>query len=163
LPVANGGTGATTAISAFNALAPSQSGNNGYYLTTNGTNASWAAVSGGGGTPGGASTNIQFNSSSTFGGSNNLTWDGTNVQIGATGALRFADTDSSNYVAFKSPGTVATNVTWTLPNADGTSGKVLSTNGSGLLSWDAPGSVNLDGGTPSSNYGGTTAINGGTP
>jgi hypothetical protein len=48
LPLANGGTGATTAIAAFNALAPSQTGNSGKYLTTNGTNTSWAAVSGGG-------------------------------------------------------------------------------------------------------------------
>jgi hypothetical protein len=30
---------------------------------------------------------------------------------------------------------VASNITWTLPNADGTSGQVLSTNGSGTLSW----------------------------
>tara|TARA_R110000868_G_scaffold395214_1_gene666799 strand:+ start:1959 stop:2786 length:828 start_codon:yes stop_codon:yes gene_type:complete len=95
----------------------------------------WATPAGGGGTPGGANTNIQFNSSSTFGGSANLTWDGTNVQLGGTGALRFADTDNSNYVAFKSPGTVASNVTWTLPAADGTSSQVLSTNGSGTLSW----------------------------
>ena len=68
----------------------------------------------------------------------NLTWDGTNVQIGATGALRWADSDSSNYVAFKSPNTVSANVTWTLPSADGTSNQVLTTNGSGTLSWSTP-------------------------
>ena len=171
LPVANGGTGLATTPTNGQIDIGNGTGFTRTTLTaganvtiTNTAGAiTIASTGGGGGTPGGASTNIQFNSSSTFGGSNNLTWDGTNVQIGAAGALRFADTDSSNYVAFKSPGTVATNVTWTLPNADGTSGKVLSTNGSGLLSWDAPGSVNLDGGTPSSNYGGTTAINGGTP
>jgi len=92
-------------------------------------------LTGTGGSPGGAPTNIQFNSTGSFGGSANLTWDGTNVQIGAAGALRFADTDSSNYVAFKSPGTVSTNVTWTLPATDGTASQVLSTNGSGTLSW----------------------------
>jgi hypothetical protein len=48
LPLANGGTGQTSAISAFNALAPSQSGNSGKYLTTDGTNTSWGTVSGGG-------------------------------------------------------------------------------------------------------------------
>jgi hypothetical protein len=42
LPVANGGTGAATANDAFNALAPSQTGNTGKYLTTDGTNTSWA-------------------------------------------------------------------------------------------------------------------------
>ena len=49
LSVANGGTGATTSTSAFNALVPTQTGNAGKFLTTNGTNTSWATVSGGGG------------------------------------------------------------------------------------------------------------------
>jgi hypothetical protein len=88
-----------------------------------------------GGAAGGSTTQIQFNNAGVFGGSANLTWDGTNVQIGAAGALRLADTDSSNYVAFKSPGTVASNVTWTLPSADGTNGQALVTNGSGTLSF----------------------------
>ena len=116
-------------------------------LTTTGTSGAATFVgntlnipqySSSGGTPGGSNTQIQFNNSGAFGGSANLTWDGTNVQIGATGALRLADTDSSNYVAFKSPGTVASNVTWTLPSADGTSNQVLTTNGSGTLSWSTP-------------------------
>jgi len=42
VPITNGGTGAATANDAFNALAPSQTGNNGKYLTTDGTNTSWA-------------------------------------------------------------------------------------------------------------------------
>jgi hypothetical protein len=49
LPIANGGSGQTTATSAFNALAPSQATNSGKYLTTDGTNTSWATVSGGSG------------------------------------------------------------------------------------------------------------------
>lgn len=49
LPIANGGTGQTTANAAFNALAPSQTSNSGKYLTTDGTNTSWATVAGGGG------------------------------------------------------------------------------------------------------------------
>ena len=47
LPIANGGTGQTTATSAFNALAPSQTSNSGKYLTTDGTNTSWATVNAG--------------------------------------------------------------------------------------------------------------------
>jgi len=43
LSIANGGTGQTSATAAFNALAPSQTGNSGKYLTTDGTNTSWAA------------------------------------------------------------------------------------------------------------------------
>lgn len=42
--IANGGTGQTTANTAFNALAPSQTSNSGKYLTTDGTNTSWATV-----------------------------------------------------------------------------------------------------------------------
>lgn len=44
LPIANGGTGQTTANAAFNALAPSQTSNSGKYLTTDGTNTSWATA-----------------------------------------------------------------------------------------------------------------------
>lgn len=44
LAIANGGTGQTTANTAFNALAPSQTSNSGKYLTTDGTNTSWAAA-----------------------------------------------------------------------------------------------------------------------
>jgi hypothetical protein len=57
------------------------------------------------------------------------------LQLNAQSDLRFADSDSSNYVAFQAPATVSVDVTWTLPSADGTSGQVLSTNGSGTLSW----------------------------
>ena len=44
LPIANGGTGQTTANAAFNALVPSQTGNSGEYLTTDGTNTAWAPI-----------------------------------------------------------------------------------------------------------------------
>jgi hypothetical protein len=44
LAITNGGTGQTTANSAFNALAPSQTSNTGKYLTTDGTTTSWATV-----------------------------------------------------------------------------------------------------------------------
>lgn len=57
------------------------------------------------------------------------------VTVNAQGDVRFADSDSSNWVALQAPATVASNVTWTLPSADGTSGQVLSTNGTGALSW----------------------------
>jgi hypothetical protein len=40
--IASGGTGQTTANAAFNALAPNQTGNSGKYLTTDGTDTSWA-------------------------------------------------------------------------------------------------------------------------
>ena len=62
------------------------------------------------------------------------------LQIQDAGEIRLADSDSSNYVGFKAPTTVSTNRIWTLPSADGTNGQVLTTNGSGTLSWASAGS-----------------------
>lgn len=50
LAIANGGTGQTNANNALNALLPSQGGNSGKFLTTDATNASWAAAVAGTGT-----------------------------------------------------------------------------------------------------------------
>ena len=71
------------------------------------------------------------------------TFDSTVTVVGdltlnAQADLRFADADSSNWVAFQAPTTVATNITWTLPSADGSANQVLQTNGSGTLSWATP-------------------------
>jgi hypothetical protein len=45
LAVADGGTGASTATAALNNLLPSQTGNSSKYLQTDGTNATWDAIS----------------------------------------------------------------------------------------------------------------------
>jgi hypothetical protein len=63
---------------------------------------------------------------------------GDNVTLNAQSDLRLADSNSSNWVAFQAPATVAANVTWTLPATDGTNGQMLSTNGSGVLSFSTP-------------------------
>jgi hypothetical protein len=55
--------------------------------------------------------------------------------------LSEADVNGANYVALKAPATVATNYTLTLPDTAGTNGQVLSTNGSGVLSWITPSAV----------------------
>jgi hypothetical protein len=54
--------------------------------------------------------------------------------------LRFgeATANGTNYVAFQAPASIAANLTWTLPAADGTANQVLSTNGSGTLSFATP-------------------------
>lgn len=56
---------------------------------------------------------------------------------GNTGELRFKElvANGNNHTGFKAPDSLAGNPIYTLPNADGTSGYVLSTNGSGVLSW----------------------------
>ncbi len=53
--------------------------------------------------------------------------------------LRFyeATANGTNYVGFQAPATISADVLWTLPAADGTTGQVLSTNGSGTLSWSS--------------------------
>lgn len=54
--------------------------------------------------------------------------------------------NGNNYVGFKAPSSIAADLLWTLPSADGSSGQVLSTNGSAVLSWvtnGAPTAYNL--------------------
>jgi hypothetical protein len=118
-----------------------------------------------GASAGGSNTQVQFNSSGNLAGSANLTFDGTtltaaglsgplNGSVGATtpstvvatqvnvtaqGDVRFEDTTGGQYVALQAPGTVATNVIFTLPGADGTNGQAIVTNGSGVLSFAAAG------------------------
>ena len=60
-----------------------------------------------------------------------------NIQLNAQNDLRFADSDSSNWVAFQAPAAIAADVTWTLPATDGGSGQVLTTNSTGTLSWSS--------------------------
>lgn len=89
--------------------------------------------------PAGSTTQVQYNSSGALAGSANLTFDGSNLQVGSQGDLRFGDADNSNWVAFQAPATVASNVTWTLPSTDGSNGQALTTNGSGTLSFGTAG------------------------
>jgi hypothetical protein len=58
--------------------------------------------------------------------------------------IRFIETGGgSDYIAFQAPASVATSVTFTLPSADGSNGHVLTTNGSGTLSWGAASASSL--------------------
>ena len=67
------------------------------------------------------------------------------VTLNAQKDLRFADADSSNWVAFQAPATVASNVTWTLPAADSSGSQALTSNGSGTLTWATTGDATLAG------------------
>ena len=64
-----------------------------------------------------------------------------NITLNAQSDIRFADADSSNYVALQAPATVASNLTLTLPATDGSSGQALTTNGSGALAFATIGGV----------------------
>lgn len=60
-----------------------------------------------------------------------------------TNSLKFklVDKDGTNYVAIKSPDTLAGNLTYTLPGIQGASSSVLTNDGSGNLTWSS-GSAN---------------------
>jgi len=62
-----------------------------------------------------------------------------NQTLGNQADLRFgeATANGTNWVGFQAPASIAADVLWTLPAADGTNGQVLSTDGSGALSWAA--------------------------
>lgn len=72
-------------------------------------------------------------------------WCKGHFVTGNEGELRLNDADSSKYVGFKSPATVADNKIWTLPAADGTADQALTTNGSATLSWSDVSSTSGDG------------------
>lgn len=65
----------------FVAAFPSQTGQSGKFLTTNGSALSWATVSGGGGTVGGSANQVQFNNAGAFGGAANVEIDGGDIAI----------------------------------------------------------------------------------
>jgi len=145
LPIANGGTGNTTASAAFNALSPITTtgdliigngsnsatrlpiGANGYLLTSNGTTASWTAASASGVTSFSAGTTGLTPSTGTTGA---VTLAGTlAVANGGTGATSL----TANNVILGN-GTSAVQVV-----APGASGNVLTSNGTTWVSQAAGG------------------------
>ena len=69
-----------------------------------------------------------------------MIFDGNGLTLQAQNSLRFADSDNSNFVGFKAPATISSNLTWTLPSADAAvSGYALVSDASGTLSWAAAG------------------------
>ena len=83
------------------------------------------------------SANVMGFSSS---GTEQMFFDANGLTLQAQNDLRFADSDSSHYVAFQAPATVSSSLTWTLPSADATvSGYALVSDASGTLSWAAAG------------------------
>jgi len=53
-------------------------------------------------------------------------------------------TNGTNTLMLRAPASVASNVTWDLPNADGASGEFIKTDGAGVLSWGNAGAASLD-------------------
>ncbi len=156
LSIANGGTGQSTATLGFNALSPTTT--KGDLIVSNGTNNVRLAV----GTNGQALvadsaqtagvawqtvalvTEVQDDTSPVLGG--DLSTNGFHVTLDTSSELRFKETGTpSEYVGFKAPASIATNCIFTLPSADGTSGQVLTTNGSKVLSFTSAGAGDVVG------------------
>ena len=59
--------------------------------------------------------------------------------------LRFQElaANGANYVGFKAPDAISSNEVWVLPNADGSDGQALKTDGSNTLSWGSVGFLNV--------------------
>ena len=66
------------------------------------------------------------------------------IRVNSTGAVKLYDNDDSHFVGLQA-GSVSSNVTFTLPTADGSNGQALTTNGSGALSFST-----ISSNTPSS-------------
>jgi hypothetical protein len=104
IDVANGGTGQTTTTAAINALLPTQATNSGKYLTTDGTNTSWATVSGGV-----SSVTGSGNIASSGGATPNITFTGTlPVANGGSGATTLTGVLKGNGTSAFSAATAGT-------------------------------------------------------
>ncbi len=134
--IANGGSGQNTQQLAIDALTGSQS--NGKYLRSDGTHSSLTTIQ-----AGDVPTLNQNTSGTSASGTANVLKAGDTMvgalTMNAQNEIRFADADSSNYIAFKGGATIPSNVTLMWPTTAGSNGYLLSTNGSSTLSWVSPG------------------------
>jgi hypothetical protein len=88
----------------------------------------------------GSSANTVVNSKAViYGSAGEVT--ATQVDITGQGDLRLQDSTGGEYVGLQAPAIVGSSFTLTLPSADGSSGQVLKTDGSGALSFGAGATV----------------------
>lgn len=129
LPIAQGGTGQTTASNAINALIPSQTGNSGRYLTTNGVSVSWGAVTPGTGTV--TSVALQSNLSGISVTGSPVTTSGTLI---LSGTLAVANGGTGQSTLSTGAVLVGNGTSGISSISPGSSGQVLTSNGS---SWSS--------------------------
>lgn len=75
-----------------------------------------------------------------------ITVEDESLDMKTSSDLRFWNTANTFYVGLSAPTNITANKIYTLPSTDGTSGQVLRTNGSGVLSWTSV--TSPSGGTP---------------
>ena len=66
---------------------------------------------------------------------NDVTNELSTIRLPNQNEVRFGDSDNSNYVSLRAGATIASNISFTLPTADGTNGQAIVTDGSGALSF----------------------------
>jgi hypothetical protein len=126
------GTDATlTLVTSTDAgLAPASGGGTTNFLRADGT---FAAPPGG--SPGGSTTQVQFNNAGAFGGDADLTWNSTTNVLGVTGDVNLSD--GGTYTTTLQTITPTANRTISLPDATGTVALVAGS--SGQLLWNNAG------------------------
>lgn len=128
VPISNGGTGATTATAALNALLPSQTGNNTKVLGTDGTNTSWVAVSGANLT--GTIPSAVLGNSALFVGTTSIALNRASGNQALTGILSTTFAGSTSGTTVLIPTAIAGTTTITLPAVTGT---IITTGDSGTV------------------------------
>jgi hypothetical protein len=178
LSIANGGTGAITASAALNNLLPSQTGQAGNFLTTDGSGGvTWGPAGGGGGlvtsvgfdptttgfTINGSTAAFTITSSGVFnlGGILNISHGGTGLNsVGPAGEILISNGTGALWGAIPPVGDLSGGVAGSLPYqsapnttgfvAPGTAGQILQSNGAGAPSWvNAPNATAIVGGAAS--------------
>lgn len=126
---------------------PPDDGDAGEQLQTNGSGTLTWETAGGAGSAASPDTSIQFNVGGAFGGDAGLTFTSASdmVTIGENGQdgglTLYNELGGTDYsVVFALSGTQTATTTYTLPPNDGDASQLLSTNGSGVLTWVAPSS-----------------------
>ena len=165
VPIANGGTGAATANDAFNALAPSQTAASGKYLTTDGTNASWATNPLGTVTSVAATagTGISVSGSPiTTSGTLNITNTAPDQTVALTAGTGISTTGTyPNFTITNtspSSGGTVTSVAATVPSVFSIAGSPITTSGTLAITYSGTALPVVNGGTGVTTSTGTTNV-----
>lgn len=147
--IANGGTGQTTANAALNALLPTQTGNSGKVLSTNGTDSSWAAAL----TTTLSSAHIFVGNGSNVATDVALSGDGSLSNAGVfslastlSGTKTWNDVQTWKYSnGATTAGSYDTSGNWVLGPGSGTNGHTLNQSGANYVSSSGNGGTVLKG------------------
>jgi len=153
LPIAKGGTGQSNATAAINNLLPVQTGNSGKVFQTDGSNGNWVTPTVGASTdlsnltPTAINETLQSDGSvidlgnSSGGDFNNLFLDGGvynsdgSLVLDTASRVGFAADGLTQMIRWDGPKVLLGTASLQWPNTDGTTGQLLKTDGSGVLSW----------------------------